>query len=171
MLTRLTLVSVIALAAAALATAAASARALDLYDFSATGIETGVPSNNVSPFSGTAVGTGGVAVWSAHVQHICNGGSDATITGGDFALTGTHGVRLGGSFGSGSVAGFCVPQTQCANQSYSIDNASLSLTDALGNNLVGTFNGTLTHYSTKIFGTCVTYFATISGQLAVHYTS
>jgi len=169
MLTRFTLAGVAVLGAAALASSAASARTFTSYGFAATGIETGVPANDVSPFAGTAVGTGGVAVWNAHVQHACGDSlnpDDADITGGDFSLAGTQGVRLGGTFTGGHVLGFCAPQAQCANQSYTIDDATLVLTDALGNTLTGTFDGTLTHYSRKILGTCVTYFATISGRLA-----
>jgi hypothetical protein len=172
MLTRLTLVSVIALATTALATSAASARALDLYDFSATGIETGVPSNNVSPFSGTAIGTGGLAIWSASVSRTAlDPCGVTTILGGPFSLTGTSGVKLAGAFNSGgtvtSPAGFCSSgSAPCANETFSI-NATLTL----NGNLTGTFIGSLNHFSTKIFGSCVTYFATISGQLRVNPTS
>src|SRR5690242_7866560 len=112
MLTRFTLAVVASLTAAALLSSAAFGRALDLYDFSATGIETGVPSNNVSPFSGTAVGTGGFAIWSASVSRTAlDPCATTTILGGPFSLTGSGGVKLTGTFNSGGTVtapgGFC----------------------------------------------------------------
>jgi hypothetical protein len=169
MLTRFTLVAIASLAAAALLSSAALGRALDLYDFAATGIETGVPSNNVSPFSGSATGTGGFAVWSASVSRTAlDPCGTTTILGGPFSLAGTGGVRLTGTFDSGGTvtapSGFCSSgSAPCANETFSL-NATLTLNGSLS----GTFTGTLTHLSTKILGTCVTYFATISGHLSVN---
>jgi hypothetical protein len=168
MLTRFTVIAIVSLAAAALLSSAASGRGLDLYDFSATGIETGVPSNNVSPFSGTAVGTGGFATWSASVSRTAlDSCGITTILGGPFSLTGIGGVKLAGTFNSGGTvtapSGFCSSgSAPCTNETFSI-NATLTLNGSLS----ATFTGSLNHFSTKILGNCVTYFATINGRLSV----
>jgi hypothetical protein len=168
MRTRFTVAAIASLAAAALLSSAAFGRALDLYDFSATGIETGVPANNVSSFSGTAVGTGGIARWSASVSRTAlDPCGTTTILGGPFSLTGTGGVKLSGTFDPGGTVtapgGFCSSgSAPCANETFSI-NATLTL----NGNLSGTFTGTLNHFSTRILGSCVTYFATINGHLSV----
>ena len=167
---RFVLIAAFLTALAAFVASGASARAsFTSYSFNATGIETSVPVNNVSTFSGAAVGTGGVAVWSGSVPHdalVSCGGPTNGVTniepGGSFSLTGTFGVRLNGSFTGGTVSApaGCVVGA-CSNETFSID-ASLTV-----NGQPASFTGSLNHYSTMILGSCVTYFATISGHLQV----
>jgi hypothetical protein len=163
---RLALAGVLSLAIAALSVSAASARtAFSSYSFTATGVETGVPVDNVSPFSGAALGTGGVASWSASVPHqaLNSCGVTQITTGGSFSLSGTSGVRLSGSFTGGTVtapAGYCAAGQPCGNETFAIDGLL-----TINGTLTGEFKGSLNHFSTMILGNCVTYFATISGRL------
>jgi hypothetical protein len=167
---RLVLAALVSTALAALVASGASARtAFTSYSFNATGVETSVPVNNVSTFSGGAVGTGGIATWSASVPHdplvSCGGPTNGVtdiVPGGSFSLTGTLGVKLNGSFTGGTVtapAG-CVSGA-CGNETFSI-NATLAI-----NGQPAVITGSLNHFSTMILGSCVTYFATISGHLQV----
>ena len=155
-------------AVATMVVAIAAGRPLVSYSYNATGIETSIPVDNTSTFAGVAGGSSGFAVWSTSVPHAplnaC--GTTAVLPGGSFSLTGTHGVRLAGAFTGGTVtapAGFCGgSQPPCQNESFAI-NGQLTFNGTL----TGEFSGTLTHDSTMLFGSCVTYFATISAHLTV----
>jgi hypothetical protein len=170
MLGKLVLVGLTALLAAAFATAGASGRLTGL-EFNASGIETGVPTGDTSPFAGAAIGPTGLAVWQASVPHgsldVCGvtpiSGS-ASVPAGAFSLAGTRGVRLSGGFTGGSVtapADFCSSGVPCKNEPFAID-AHLTV-----NGMDAEFTGTLTHFNAMLPGGCVTYFATISGHLSV----
>jgi hypothetical protein len=133
--------------------------------YTVAGIETSIPSNNTSAFAGAALGAGGDgAVWKASVVHQalsnCPFGSNSScaITGGSFSLSSSDGAQLAGSFTSGSVAPVS-QQTPCGNQSYGV-TGTLATTSG-----PASFIATLTHYRTLLFGTCVTYLATITGSL------
>jgi hypothetical protein len=168
MVRRLILTGLIATACAAVGSSVALARSAGpTYTYNASGVETGVPTDNTSPFAGAAVGTRGLALWNASVVHdpLDSCGSTAIQPGGSFTLSGTGGVHLAGSFTGGAVvapAGFCGggATPPCTNESFAID-AFLTLNGTLS----GEFKGTLTHFSTILGGSCVTYFATISGRL------
>ena len=166
----LALAGIASLVIAALASSAAQARALSTYDYNATGIETGVPTNNTSPFSGAAAGASGLGVWSASVVHTPLDSCEVTtITGGPFSLTGTRGVRLAGTFTGGTVTaptGYCSGGVPCGNETFAIDEFL-----TVNGTLTGEFKGSLNHFSTTILGSCVTYFATISGHLTVNPSS
>ena len=59
--------------------------------------------------------------------------------------------------------------TGCVNQYYGV-NLKLGAVTANGaGNGWGSFGGTLTHHRRSVFGTCVTYSATITGSLAVSF--
>jgi hypothetical protein len=167
MVRRLIRTGLIATVCVVFGSSAALAHTAATYSYNASGIETGVPTDNTSPFAGAAVGTRGLALWNASVVHdpLDSCGSTAIQPGGSFTLSGTGGVHLAGSFTGGAVvapAGFCGGGTSppCTNESFAI-NAFLTLNGTLS----GEFKGTLTHLSTMLGGSCVTYFATISGRL------
>jgi hypothetical protein len=151
--------------AGSLALAAAAPAAAGLSDsYLASGIETSIPTNNTSTFSGVAVGSqGDGALWKASVVHdplsACpfGSGSSCAITGGTFSLTGPAGAALG-TFTGGSVTPIS-QQEPCGMQLYGVAG---TLATTNGN---AAFNATLTHYRVFIFGRCITYFATISGSL------
>jgi len=133
--------------------------------YSVSGLETSIPTNNTSKFAGGAVGSGGdAAVWKASVVHQglsnCPFGSNTNcqITGGTFALTSSDGGTLAGTFVQGQVT----PRSQqagCGRQVFGVIGTVAT------NQGPATFRATLTHYRTSLFGTCVPYFATITGSV------
>jgi hypothetical protein len=129
------------------------------------GIETSIPTNSTSTFAGAAVGSGGdAAVWKAGVVHQalsnCPFGSNTScaVTGGAFSLTSSSGAQLAGSFTGGSVTPVS-QKTPCGKQIFAVGGA---LATASG---PASFTAKLTHYRTLLFGTCITYFATITGSV------
>jgi len=148
------------LALAAVATAAAA----DSDSYLASGIETSVPTNNTSTFSGFSVGSqGDGALWKASVVHdplsSCpfGSGSSCAITGGTFSLTSSAGA-VAGTFTGGSVTPIS-QQEPCGAQVYGVAG---TLATTNGN---AAFTATLTHYRALLFGRCITFFATINGSL------
>jgi hypothetical protein len=130
--------------------------------YSVSGIETGVPQNETSPFAGTASSlSAGPAVWSASVMHTDLSGCTTTsescdITGGTFKLSGLLGT-ITGTFTGGSIT----PEQNivgCTNVRYDVSG---QVTTNRGGAF---FDVVLTHYQTLLFGQCVTYFATVSGS-------
>jgi hypothetical protein len=147
----------------ALSAVAPAAAALS-NSYLASGIETSIPTNNTSTFSGLAVGSqGDGALWKASVVHdplsACpfDSGSSCAITGGTFSLTSSAGA-VAGSFTEGAVTPIS-QQQPCGQQVYGVAGSLVTTNGA------ATFTGTLTHYRAFIFGRCITYFATISGSL------
>jgi hypothetical protein len=133
--------------------------------YAVAGIETSIPTNNTSTFAGAAVGSGGdAAVWKASVVHQalsnCPFGSNTScaVTGGTFSLTSSGGAQVAGTFTSGSVTPVS-QQTPCGKQIFAVAGA-LATTNG-----PASFTARLTHYRTILFGTCITYFATITGSV------
>ena len=65
---------------------------------------------------------------------------------------------MAGSFTGGSVTPIS-QQTPCGKQVFGVSGALATTSGP------ATFTATLTHYRTILFGTCFTYFATITGSL------
>jgi hypothetical protein len=154
------------LAAAVVGAGGAATRSVSA-SYSAVGVETSIPTSNTSPFAGTAIGSSGdAAVWTASVVHqplsACPFGSGAScaITGGSFSLTSSSIAHVTGSFTGGTVTPV-TQQAPCGKQVFAVDG-TLSTTSG-----AASLTATLTHYRTSILGTCVIYFATISGSLKV----
>jgi hypothetical protein len=160
------LVSVTAAVLMAAATASSAGAATGLSSvYVVAGVETSIPTNNTSTFAGGALGSSGdSAFWHASITHAalssCPFGSTAScaITGGSFALTSSDGAQLAGSFTGGSVTPIS-QQTPCGKQVFGVSGALATTSGP------ATFTATLTHYRTFLFGTCVTYFATVTGSL------
>ena len=155
--------AVAALAAAVVAQGAGAATGLSPA-YAVSGIETSIPTNNTSTFGGTAFGTGGdAALWQASVQHQalsnCPFGTSTScaITGGSFSLSSFDGAKLTGRFVSGAVKPVS-QQAGCGKQVFAVTG---SLATTAG---PAAFAATLTHYRVSIFGTCIPYFATITGS-------
>jgi hypothetical protein len=133
--------------------------------YAVAGLETSIPTNNTSTFAGAAVGSSGdAAVWKASVVHQalsnCPFGTNTScaITGGLFSLTSSSGAQLTGSFTGGSVTPVS-QQTPCGRQIFGVAG-TLATTSG-----PASLTATLTHYRTLLFGTCITYFATITGSV------
>ena len=118
-------------------------------------------------FAGAALGDVPGA-WSATVDHTPLG-TWATITGGGFSLVSYRDgalTTITGAFTAGTVqqlSGF----SGCVNQRYAVNGLLSNVGFGTAGSGTGTFAATLTHYRTKIFGSCVTYSASISGSLSL----
>jgi hypothetical protein len=147
---------------------AGSAAAASFTD-TVAGIETAFfevsPGVEVSRFDGFAVGDR-PGRFSAIVTHaplatggaILDDGDD-----GDFKLVNRRGLLVTGEFTGGAVSAVSA-EPGCGKQVYDVD-ADLDV--MMGSN-AGTahVDALLTHLRTRLFGTCITYFATIKGTVA-----
>ena len=122
-------------------------------------------------FAGKATGSLPGA-WYINVVHTPLSGGSATITGGSFDLaTKVNGspALAEGSFTTGSVT-----QTGgtsgCTNQTYTVAG-QLTQVGLAGSTRTGTgsFRGTLTHYRSSLFGSCVTYGASVTGTVSLSF--
>ena len=141
------------------------AAAATTYTDAVRGIEiAATPTQGV--FVGTAVGSL-PGHWAAKVVHtpLSPGG---TITGGSFFLATTSTV-VAGNFTGGTVS-VMNPGAGCTNQQFAL-NGMLGNVGPLGTTGTGTgtFTGVLTHYRANFFGSCVTYFASITGSLTLTF--
>ena len=124
-------------------------------------------------FAGTASGSlpGG---WNADVQHtkLCLSCTPtATITGGSFSLTTTLGgipTLVTGKFTGGTVQ-VINKGANCTNQTFAVNGILGSVGPWYGGHGSGSFTTTLTHYRTPIFGSCVTYGASVKGSLSLTF--
>ncbi len=166
------IVAAVAAVAAVVAVVVVPASAGTAPTYRVSGIETGIPTpaggdESTSPFAGVGFSpTAGFASWTAHVEHhsldACASLGDDCITGGDFSISG--GSTLTGSFAGGSIAlvwGRSAPP--CTSKAV---YAVTGLVDLDGGG-TATFAARLTHYQVQLFGTCVPYFATVSGTFGV----
>jgi hypothetical protein len=124
-------------------------------------------------FAGTASGalTGS---WTADVQHtpLCLSCTPtATITGGSFSLAATHNgfpAVVSGAFVGGTVQVTNVG-SNCSNQTFAVNGILGNVGWWSAGSGTGTFATTLTHYRHSVFGTCVTYGASIRGALSLSF--
>jgi hypothetical protein len=151
------LVAATALVAGALVIAAPIAAAATNVAYAMSGVEVSATST-VGTFVGTGIATDDAGLFSAQIVHIPLSGGSATVTGGTFSFSGAL-RHLTGAFTGGSVSqasGF----TGCTNQTYNVIGTLALSTPAGGS---GTFAALLTHYRTRIFGSCITYSASVRG--------
>jgi hypothetical protein len=127
-----------------------------------------------SSTQGTFVGTASGALpgdWAATIDHTPLSSSGATITGGSFSLTtvlGGYPTLVTGSFTGGTVT-VLAPGYGCRNQKFAIDGSLGDVGPWYGGSGTGGFSGTLTHYRQRVFGSCVTYAASVTGSLVVTF--
>lgn len=140
----------------------AAALAATPYSETVQGVETGFPTacqvngvpGSLSQFAGTATGTLNGIAQIAVCHTALNPG--ATILGGSFSISSTQ-ATVGGGFAYGGTVTFLGMQTYFG---YCVEHYAVS--GALTPN--GSFAGGLTHYGYLIGGSCVPFFATISGK-------
>jgi hypothetical protein len=150
----------------ALAMPSAAAAASISKTYWITGAEYSATST-VGSFAGTATGSkGDLATWQAVVEHT-QLTTTATITGGYARLVTSNLVVIRGDFTGGTVA-LVSEAPGCSTQQYAVsgvlENVTRSDSGRVG---TGTFQATLTHYRVSIFGTCITYSATVSGTIGL----
>ena len=122
-------------------------------------------------FAGTASGAL-PGYWNADVQHtpLCLSCTPtATITGGSVELATTLDGSL--TLVTGDFTGGAVQVTNvgadCTNQTFSVDGFLGSVGPWYRGNGSGSFSVTLTHYRRRIFGSCITYAASVAGTLSL----
>ena len=148
----------------------ATAAAAQTYSDTISGYEYAFTSTD-GRFAGTASGALPGA-WNADVQHtpLClSCTTTATITGGSFSLATTHNgfpALVSGAFVGGTVQVTNAGST-CSNQTFAINGILGNVGWWSSGNGSGTFTATLTHYRHSVFGSCVTYGASVRGTLSL----
>jgi hypothetical protein len=124
-------------------------------------------------FAGTASGAL-PGDWNADVQHttLCLSCTPtATITGGSFSVATTLGgipTLVSGKFTGGTVQ-VINKGASCTNQTFDVNGILGSVGPWYSGPGTGTFTAVLTHYRTSIFGSCVTYGASVKGTLSLTF--
>jgi len=155
---------IVAVAAAALALLANVAGATVSPVYTVSGAEYSASSTE-GKFAGYALGSAGdTAVWNADVKHqalsaSCYASGCAIIAGGSIVLATSGSDSVAGSFTGGSIT-LLHQAAGCGKQIFHIVG---QLTTTVG---AATFEVALVHYRTSIFGSCVTYSATVGPDAA-----
>jgi hypothetical protein len=112
--------------------------------------------------------------WNADVQHtpLCASCTPtATITGGTFLLATTLNsfpTLVTGQFSGGTVQVTNVGDN-CTNQSFAVNGILGSVGPWYTGSGSGTFSATLVHYRYRIFGSCITYAASVTGTISLSF--
>lgn len=154
---------VVALLVPAVASAAtvSSSYSISGYEYYATSTE--------GRFAGTATGSSGdAATWNAVVDHTPLT-TTAEITGGYADLVTSNFVHIHGTFSGGSVT-LAAEEPGCGTQTYDVAGTLRNVTRSDGHRKgKGTFDATLTHYRTSVFGSCIVYSASVSGTIDLSF--
>jgi hypothetical protein len=162
----LTLVGVVVLALAT----PAGALAAQTYSDTISGHEYYATSTD-GRFAGVASGAL-PGEWNADVQHtkLCLSCTPtATITGGSFSLATTLGGVPTLVTGTGGTVQVIDKGASCTNQTFAVDGVLGDVGPWYVGHGTGTFSVTLTHYRTSIFGSCVTYGASVRGGISLSF--
>jgi hypothetical protein len=159
------------LAAAAVVVVASAAIAFvsSTYDFS--GVEIAATSTR-GTFAGAATGSGGdAALWQAAIDHSVDVDPKGIITGGYADLWTSDGTTVSGDLAyGGTIRKTSSGHGRCGNQVFAVEadlvNVTRTDTGATG---TGSLSGTLVHYRTWFLGDCLTYSASVSGTIALHF--
>jgi hypothetical protein len=124
----------------------------------------------VGTFVGTGRGTGGeLAGWSSVIEHSLVVSPSGTITGGWATLYRLDGVRISGQFIGGTLR-LTNDGPGCTNESHAVTGrlARISRSDSASVG-IGVFRATLVHYRTWLFGRCLTYSASVGGEISLYF--
>ena len=121
-------------------------------------------------FAGTSGdGLGGVSAWYSSIDHSLVISPSGAITGGWAVLHRPDGVRIGGWFSGGDVV-LVDDGPGCTTEAHSVEGALVSVTrsdtGAVGS---GVFRATLLHHRAWLFGTCISYSASVSGSIELTF--
>jgi hypothetical protein len=157
----LALTGTLAAAPVAAAATVSSGYTLTGYEYYATSTQ--------GRFAGSATGnTGDTATWNAVVNHT-QLTTSATITGGSARLVTSRLVSISGTFTGGTVQ-LAYQGPGCGIQRYAVTGtlANVTRTDSAE---VGTglFSATLTHYRTRVLGSCMVYSASVTGTISLSF--
>jgi hypothetical protein len=131
------------------------------------------PTSTDGKFAGTATGSL-PGTWNADVQHtaLCiSCSTTATITGGSFLLASALNsipTLITGKFSGGTVQVTNVG-VNCTNQTFDVNGILSNVGPWYNGSGDGTFTATLTHYRYRLFGSCITYGASVAGTLTLTF--
>jgi hypothetical protein len=148
--------------------AAATATAAQTYNDTISGYEYAFTSTE-GRFAGSASGAL-PGFWDADVRHtpLCLSCTPtATITGGSFSLATGSGL-VSGRFTGGTVQ-VINAGSNCTNQTFAVNGVLGAVGRWSGGSGTGLFSATLTHYRQRIFGSCVSYAASVNGTLSLTF--
>lgn len=151
----------------------APAAAATTYADSLSGVEYWASSTQ-GRFTGRASGQL-PGVWNATVNHtVLSLASTPTarITGGTFELATSIGglpTLVTGTFLPGGTVNVINPGTGCTNQTFAVRGPLGNVGLWYSGTGTGAFAVTLTHYRLRVFGSCITYSASVVGSLAVTF--
>ncbi len=106
--------------------------------------------------------------WNTHVVHAplsLSATPSATITGGSVQLVTGYRLLLG-AFTGGTVQ-VTDAGAGCTNQTFDVDGTLGQVGPWWNRTGTGTFAATLTHYRRSILGRCVTYAASVAGEISL----
>ncbi len=151
--------------------APAGAVATQAYSDTISGYEYYATSTD-GKFAGTAWG-GLPGDWNADVRHtpLCLSCTPtATITGGSFLLVTilkSVPTLVTGTFTGGTVQVTDVG-ANCTNQTFAVNGILGDVGPWYRGSGSGTFSATLAHYRYRVFGSCITYSASVTGTLSLN---
>ena len=144
------------------------------YNDSVSGVEVSATSTE-GVFVGVASGPL-PGVWSADVNHGAlpsSVGSSGVITGGRLTLATVLDKQFAQVTGSFDTTGGTITLRDQANgcgiQHYLVADGLRNVGVGPAPTGFGSFGALLTHYRTKIFGTCITYAATVAGSVSLTF--
>jgi hypothetical protein len=108
--------------------------------------------------------------WNADVRHtaLCVSCTPtATITGGSFSLA-TSSKLVRGAFTGGTIQVTNIG-SNCSNQTFDVEGVLADVGPWYGGSGTGRFSATLTHHRHRVFGTCVTYAASVAGTISLTF--
>jgi hypothetical protein len=112
--------------------------------------------------------------WNADVRHtaLCLSCTPtATITGGSFSLATTLNggyTLVTGDFTGGTIQVENVG-SKCSNQTFDVEGILSDVGLWYSGSGSGSFSATLTHHRHRVFGTCVTYAASVAGTISLTF--
>ena len=163
------LVSAAALSIPAVATAAPASTTFRITGFEYAFTQT------VGFFAGSGTGNAGDrAVWNTSVQHDPLGSVPTYVNGGSVQMTtrsaaGRLDFVTGTLVNHGGTITTIDPGAGCTNQRFLVTGTLTDVATSTTAGGTGSFSVTLTHFRTPLFGRCVTYSASVAGDVSFDY--
>jgi len=164
---RLRILLLAMLAAIAITAVPAVGLATTTVTYGVSGLEYAA-SSTAGSFAGAAVAPDDLGTWRATVVQGAlplNPGGTAPVTGGTFGLNG-HTRDLAGGIDGGTIT--LLTTSGCGKQTYSVTGHLALAPSGTGD---ASFGMLLTHYRLRLFGSCITYGATVQGSVTFHLSA
>jgi hypothetical protein len=130
--------------------------------------------STVGQFAGSAVGAADVGAWDTRVIHDPLGSAGTVaITGGTFSMRTKSLSSWASDFVTGQYTGGTIsvvdPGANCTNQRYRVVGTLGNVATSTTVGGAGSFDVILTHHRRLLFGSCITYSATVTGGVSFSY--